>query len=459
MHKKVKIVATLGPASDSPEMILKLAKLGVDVFRFNLTHATLEESHARTQAVREAEEKLQRPLAIMGDLGGPKIRTGMTTERHVQAGDTLRFVKSDDGTDALTINFPEIIDHLAVGAEIYLNDGAPKLEVTRIQKGIVTARVIVPGVVKSKMGFSAQGMHVNAFSLSAKDKADIKMMAEVGADALAISFVQSAADVKAVRKACPKGYTPMLIAKIETKAGVDRVEEILREADGLMVARGDLGFAVPLAEVPHIQKQLIRVARTMGKPVITATQMLESMTANHLPTRAEVTDVANAILDGTDAVMLSGETARGAYPEEVIRTMVRIITRAQVDVMPQTFPENTFIADAVAASAVHMADQLDARAIISFTETGRTAQRIARYRHDQHIVALTPSATIARRLNFSWGVAGVAAGKIASFDAAIPEARAHAKAYAKKGERYIVVAGRDQFGTTGTTNLVLVQTL
>ncbi|MEK7600356.1 MAG: pyruvate kinase [Patescibacteria group bacterium] len=459
MHKKVKIVATLGPASDSPEMILKLAKLGVDVFRFNLTHATLEESHARTKAVRKAEETLARPLAIVGDLGGPKIRTGMTAERQVHAGDVIRFVKSEDGTDALTINFPEIIDHLAVGAEIYLNDGAPKLEVTRIQKGVVTARVVVPGVIKSKMGFSAQGMHVNAFTLSAKDKADIKMMAEVGADALAISFVQSVADVRAVRKACPKGYAPMLIAKIETKAGVDHAEEILREADGLMVARGDLGFAVPLAEVPHIQKQLIRIARMMGKPVITATQMLESMTANHLPTRAEVTDVANAILDGTDAVMLSGETARGAYPEEVIRTMVRIITRAQVDVVPQAFPDNTFVADAVAASAVRIADQLNAHAIISFTETGRTAQRIARYRHSQFIVALTPSASIARRLNFSWGVSGVVAGKIASFDAALPEARSHAKTLVKKGGQYVVVAGRDQFGTTGTTNLVLVQTL
>ncbi len=463
-HKKVKIVATVGPASENPEMLLRLAERGVDVFRFNLTHATEEESQRRTDAIRSAEKKLGRPLAIMGDLGGPKIRTSIVDQEvQLEPGQKIKIMRKVEkpSHEAISLNFPEIVDSLELGAEVYLNDGAPKLEVEKKISDGVIARVIVGGVLKSKMGFSAQGLAVKGFKLAKKDKDDIKMMAKVGADALAISFVQSAQDVLAVRKALPVGYHPMLIAKIETLAGVQNIEEILKVSDGLMVARGDLGFAVPMAELPHIQKDLIQVALRHAKPVITATQMLESMTTSHLPTRAEVTDVANAILDGTDAVMLSGETARGKYPEEVIKTMVKIIEKATGHVERVKFKnENPQIADAVSSSAVRIADQLSTRLIVVFTESGTTAQRISRHRPSQPIIALSPNRNTIRHLNFSWGVSTLYSPQTKTFIEALPQAikvaRKNSILCLKPGELFVVSAGLS-FGKTGTTNLVVVE--
>ena len=462
-HKKVKIVATLGPASDDPKMIHILASRGVDVFRFNLTHAFEEELRKRTEAIRAVEKKLKRPLAIMGDLGGPKIRTSVVDrEVQLEPGQKITIVKklSTPSHEAISLNFPEIVDSLEVGAEVYLNDGLPKLEVEKKISGGVVARVVVGGTLKSKMGFSAQGLAVKKFKLAEKDKQDIKLMAKLGADALAISFVQSADDIRAVRAAIPKGYQPMLIAKIETIAGVRNVEEILQAADGLMVARGDLGFAVPMAELPHIQKELIRLALKHSKPVITATQMLESMTTSHLPTRAEVTDVANAILDGTDAVMLSGETARGKYPEEVVRTMVKIIERATQNLEHVDFPLANTTADAVSVSAVRMANQLGSRLIVTFTETGSTARRISRHRPAQPTIALSPNHETIRHLAFSWGVSAFYSPQAKEFMHALPQAhtlvRNNPILSLKKDESFVVCGGLS-FGKAGTTNLVVVE--
>lgn len=465
VQKKVKIVATLGPASEQPDMILKLASLGVDVFRFNLTHSNLEESQKRCNAIRAAEKKVGKPLAIMGDLGGPKIRTSsLEGEYALEPGQTLKIMHDlkTSSREAISLNFPEIVDSLEIGAEVYLNDGMPKLEVEKKVKGGVVARVVVGGTLKSRMGFSAQGLAVNGFKLSAKDKSDIGMMAKIGADSLAISFVQSVKDVEAVIKALPRGYRPMLIAKIETLAGVKNAEEILKVADGLMVARGDLGFAVPMAELPHIQKHLISLAIKHAKPVITATQMLESMTSSHLPTRAEVTDVANAILDGTDAVMLSGETARGKYPEEVIKTMTRIIERAAHHAVSVEVKDSREVTDATSASMVKMADQVHAKCIVVFTESGASARRITRHRHQQPILALSPHIETLRKLAFSRNVfprlltdvkdldqAMVFASKIASKNRVVE---------VKKGDVFIVSAGVP-FGKAGSTNLILAQCL
>lgn len=462
-QKKVKIVATLGPASEQPEMVLKLAAAGVDVFRFNLTHSNLEESKKRRDAIRTAELKVKRPLAIMGDLGGPKIRTGnLDGEYMLEPGQTLKIMREQilGSREAVSLNFPEIVDNLEVGAEIYLNDGMPKLEVEKKIKGGVLARVVVGGTLKPRMGFSAQGLAVNGFKLAAKDKDDIKMMAKIGADALAISFVQSPSDVQAVIKAFPRGYRPMLIAKIETLAGVKNAEDILKVADGLMVARGDLGFAVPMAELPHIQKRLISLALKHSKPVITATQMLESMTSSHLPTRAEVTDVANAILDGTDAVMLSGETARGKYPEEVIKTMAKIVERAAHHAQPVEFKESSEVSDATSASLVKMADQVKARSIFVFTESGASARVISRHRHQQPIVAMSPHVETLRRLAFSRNVFPRLLKNVKTLDQAMrfvsQIASKNTPGNLQKGEIFIVSAGVP-FGKSGSTNLILAQ--
>lgn len=461
--KKVKIVVTLGPASDNAEMILKLAKSGVDVFRLNLSHRSREESEASFKHIRATEKIVGRPLAIMGDLAGPKIRIG-----NVMPGVTLNegqlikvISKQVEGSaNQISLNFPEILDNLDKGAEIYIADGTIKLVVEKkIQDGVL-ARVIIGGDLISKKGFSAQGLALSKFKLSNKDKEDIKTMIELGADALAVSFVQTKKDIEAVLKLLPENNRPLVIAKIETRAGVINAKEILSVAGGIMVARGDLGLAVPLAELPQIQKSLIRQALAVAKPVITATQMLESMTYSHMPTRAEVSDVANAILDGTDAVMLSGETAVGKFPVEAVKTMADIIKVTSPQVPIREFIETSSVTDAVSTSVVKLADRVGARLIIVFTNTGWSARQISRHRHAQPIIALSPDPHTIHKLNFSYGISGQIVEEIADVDELIKVARTIAQSNSvlklKKGEYYVISAGVP-FGKSGSTNLALVQ--
>src|SRR6185369_7015433 len=318
-NKPVKIVATIGPASHSKKMIEDLAKEGVDIFRINLSHAEPDEVVERCQWIREAEKAVKRPLTIMGDLPGPKIRIkDMQPETILKKGQ--RFVISKKITVGnqygCGINYPSIVDVLEVGAAVFIDDGTIKLVVKKKLKDAVEAQVIVGGLLKPKKGFSAEGITLSSTGISEKDKAGIELMIKHNTDALAISFVQTKQDILEVRKLLPKKTKIMLIAKIETENGVKNAEDILEAADGLMIARGDLGLAVPIAQVPHIQKELIDMCVKHAKPVITATQMLESMISKPIPTRAEVGDVANAILDKTDAVMLSAETAIGKFPVE-----------------------------------------------------------------------------------------------------------------------------------------------
>ncbi|HZZ99720.1 MAG TPA: pyruvate kinase [Candidatus Paceibacterota bacterium] len=463
--KKVKIVATLGPASDNKEMILKLAQAGVDVFRLNLSHRTREESEESFKNIRAAEKEVGRPLAIMGDLAGPKIRIGMVQPGvKLEPGQKIKIVsKAVEGNgDVISLNFPEILHNLEKGAEVYIADGTMKLVVEKKIDDGVLARVIIGGDLVSRKGFSAQGLTVSGFQLSDKDKKDIKDMIELGADALAVSFVQTREDIDSVLKLLPKSKDkrPIVIAKIETRAGVENAEDILRTADGLMVARGDLGLAVPMAELPFIQKSLINLGLGLAKPVITATQMLESMTYNHIPTRAEVTDVANAILDGTDAVMLSGETAAGNFPEEAVKMMASIIDRTVPEVLPREFSEIVEVTDAVSSSVVEIADQIGAKLIIALTDSGWTARRIVRHRHGQPVLALSPNITTVRRLNFSYGVSGKEVPMIGDTDELIKEARKVALdnpvVKLKKGEYFVISAGVP-FGQSGSTNLALVQ--
>lgn len=462
--QRVKIIATLGPASESRENIIALAKEGVNVFRINLSHAVKDEILDAVNRIRQAEKLLGQPLAVMGDLVGPKIRIG-TVEPGVVLETGNKIIISHKqvygSAKSISLNFPQIIKNLEKGHEIYLGDGEIKLEVFEKNSEGVRAKIIVGGELRPRMGFSSHGISMR-FPLSEKDEADIKLMCEAGADALAVSFVQSAKNIEEVRKLLPGRNAPILIAKIETLAAVENAEEILDVSDGLMIARGDLGFSVPLPELPHIQKRLINLARSKAKPVITATQMLESMIKSYFPTRAEVTDVANAILDGTDAVMLSAETAIGKFPIETVKTMSSIIKVAESKVPEKDFSGSEIIADAVSAATVHIAEQVSAPLIIVFTEGGYTARVIARHRPTQMIFALSPNPRTVRHLCFTGGVFPFLTKPIGNFDQVLSLSRKIVKANGilklRKGDHFVISAGAP-FGRSGTTNLVWVNKL
>jgi pyruvate kinase len=464
-NKPVKIVATLGPATQSADMVLGLAKAGVDVFRINLSHAYPEEVADRCNWIREAEKALGKPLTIMGDLPGPKIRiTEMKPDTMIEKGQ--KFVISKDITvgdaNGTGLNHPSIIDILQVGAEAYIDDGTIKLVITKKLPNAVETKILVGGHLKSKKGFSAEGISLETTGVSAKDKAGIQLMLEHNADSLAISFVQSKNDVLAVKKLLPADKKMTIIAKIETVNGVENAESILEVADGMMVARGDLGMAVPIAQVPHIQKQLIDLCVRHAKPVITATQMLESMISKPIPTRAEVTDVANAILDRTDAVMLSAETAEGKFPIETVEMMVKIIDEAVKRLTPYEYHEERSIPNAISDSTGKVAARIDAKVIIAFTQSGITAKRIARHRHSQPVIAVSPDETIIRGLNFVWGVHPHLIKNTTGFDDMLVQAKELAQNNRveplKKNDSYVIAAGMP-FGESGSTNMILVETV
>ncbi|HWY79667.1 MAG TPA: pyruvate kinase [Candidatus Sulfotelmatobacter sp.] len=461
--KPIKIVATIGPASHSEENILELAKAGVDVFRINFSHATSTEAIERVTWIRKAEKHLGRPLAIMGDLPGPKIRISeVKPDTILQKGQKFLISKniSEGDQHGCGLNFPSIIDVLEPGAEVFVDDGTLKLIVDKKMDDAVETIVLVGGLLKPRKGFSAEGLSLTNHKISEKDKAAIKLMVEHKTDALAVSFVQSAKDIRDVRELLPENSQIMLIAKIETANGVENAEDILEEADGMMVARGDLGLAIPIAKVPHIQKQLIDLCIRKAKPVITATQMLESMISKPIPTRAEVADVANAILDGSDAIMLSAETAEGKFPVETVEMMVKIIHESIKYLKPLSFEGKNTISNATGASVGAIADRVEARLVIAFTHSGRTARRIARHRHPQVIVAVSPEMSSVRKLNFSWGVHPQIIERTKDFEDMLHQAREIAKTNTveplEKNDLYVISAGMP-FDQTGTTNMILVQ--
>jgi len=460
--KKVKIVATLGPASDNPKTIEKLIHAGVNVFRINCAHLkSAREIKERIRRVRAAEKKAGMPVSVLADLAGPKVRIGgVEAIREVQTGERIIFAKKGDGKGRLTLNDSHLLKKLNTGTNIYLGDGTIKLRVIGRTGDEVRTRVEIGGALRPRMGFQAVGVTLQKFILSAKDRADLMAALLAGVDAVALSFVQHPRDLMSVRKLFPKKGAPLLFAKIETKDAVKNAERIIDEADGLLIARGDLGFSVPLAELPYIQKELIDLALKKAKPVITATQMLESMITSPYPTRAEVTDVAKAILDGTGAVMLSGETAAGKFPEETVKMMVSIIKAAEPRIVAREYPDETTTAAAVSAGVIKTARQIKARLIIVFTESGGTARRIARHRFGIPIIALSPNQKTVEHLNFTWNVYPKRIKKVKSVDELIAVARHYAQKNdilkVPLGERYIISAGLP-LGLTGTTNLLLVQ--
>jgi pyruvate kinase len=464
MHRNpVKIVATTGPATDNYETVLELARVGVNVFRINLSHATQEEIDNRFLWIRKAEKELKTPLAIMGDLAGPKIRIEEIAEGTVLRKDHKVIVHKQHisgNADKFSLNYPSIIEMIEPGAVIYIDDGAIKMRAEKRVKDGLEAVVTVGGPLLSRKGFLAEGIALSKTGISDKDKAAITEMVKKEADALAISFVQTSQDAIEVRNLLPKNSPIMLVAKIETASGVDNAEEILDVVEALMIARGDMGLAVPMAKVPHIQKELIMMCLRKSKPVITATQMLESMVTRPLPTRAEVTDVANAILDGTDCIMLSAETARGNFPVETVRTMGEIIQEAVKHQGHIDFYDGRMVGDAISAAAGNIADQIRAELIIAFTESGATPRNIARHRHKEAIIAVSPSLTTVRQLNFSRGVYPMVIERTKDFEDFLKQAKKIAQInpihQLSMGDPFVIAAGMP-FGEAGSTNMLFVE--
>jgi pyruvate kinase len=467
--KRTKIVATLGPATDSLEAIRALAEAGADVFRMNFSHGAPEDHKRRAAWVRQVSEELGRTLALLQDLQGPKIRIGRFKEGRVELKPGQPFVLTrvplEGDETRVSLTYRGLPDDVVPGQVLLLDDGRIRLRVERVVGDEIHTVVEVGGVLSDNKGINVPGAELSIPALSEKDIQDLALGAEVGVDWVAVSFVRTRDDLLLARHYLARyGSRARLMAKIEKPSAVERFEEILEEADGIMVARGDLGVEMPLEEVPIVQKRIILRCIAAGKPVITATQMLESMVQNPSPTRAEASDVANAIFDGTDAVMLSAETAAGKYPVEAVAMMARIARTVEASpefiqklnvLRPAPTPTTQ---DAIAQAADDIVEAVGARAIVVFTATGGSARRIARTRPQVPILALTPNLEVRNQLALVWGVIPHLAPDPRDTDDMVRLALEAVKALglAQVGERVVIAAGVP-FGVRGTTNLIRVE--
>jgi pyruvate kinase len=469
MLRKTKIVCTIGPASNSSRMLERLARAGMNVARLNFSYGT-HEGHAKSiRAIREVSAKSGIPLAILQDLPGPKVRTGRLEGKKIWLNEEEEFSLTAEqiigNEQRVSVSFPTFLKDLKTGDTIFLNDGAIQLEVISTTDVDVRCKVIVGGLLTEGKGINVPGVKLSIPAITSKDLADLAFGLEQGVDFVAMSFVRESADVVWMKQFLQEqGADVPLIAKIEKHEAVKGIDAIINEADGIMVARGDLGVEIPLKKVPTVQKEIVRKCNQVGKPVIVATQMLESMIKSPRPTRAEVSDVANAIFDDADAVMLSGETAIGKYPVEAVRMMADIITEVE-KTLPyqrilqekgeQAIPETD---DAISYAACQMSQQLGAACIIAYTSSGSTALRVSKYRPESPILAITPNANVAQRLIMSWGVSSYLEPELASagdifYEAAQLSLRA---GMTKSGDLVVITAGVPM-GTPGSTNLIKVQ--
>ena len=465
-NRNVKILATLGPASSTPEQIKRLYEAGADVFRINMSHGSHDDAAARHAAVRQVEAEVGRPIAILADLQGPKLRIGVFAggaKPELKAGDAFRLdLDPTPGTaQRVHLPHPEILSALEEGARLLVNDGKIRLRVAKADPKFAETIVEVGGEISDRKGVNVPDVELPLAALSAKDREDLQFMCNLGIDWLALSFVQRAEDVLEARELADG--RALLMAKIEKPKAVERFETILEAADGVMVARGDLGVEMPLVEVPPIQKHLVTTARNRGKPVVVATQMLESMITSPTPTRAEVTDVAHAIYEGADAVMLSAESAVGAYGAEAVGTMDGVAQTVERDpayrkgLDDSRSPARPDNADAITAAARQVAETLDLKAICCFTHTGTTARRMARERPSVPIMVLTPFANIARRMVLLWGSHCIITQNLGRFKEAVAAGLKHAQGegFAEEGEHIVITAGVP-FNVPGTTNILRV---
>ncbi|EAC9438837.1 pyruvate kinase, partial [Listeria monocytogenes] len=469
--KKTKIVCTIGPASESVDMLVNLINAGMNVCRLNFSHGDYEEHGARIKNIREAVKITGKRVAILLDTKGPEIRTNDLENGAItmKIGDSVRISMTEVlGTnEKFSITYPELINDVNVGSHILLDDGLIDLEVTDIDRDANEIVTVVKneGVLKNKKGVNVPGVSVNLPGITEKDANDIRFGIGQGIDFIAASFVRRASDVLEITKILEEENAThiQIIPKIENQEGIDNIDEILKVSDGLMVARGDMGVEIPTEDVPVVQKALIKKCNALGKPVITATQMLDSMQRNPRPTRAEANDVANAIYDGTDAVMLSGETAAGDYPLEAVQTMARIAVRTEETLVNQDsfalkLYSKTDMTEAIGQSVGHTARNLGIQTIVAATESGHTARMISKYRPKAHIVAITFSEQKARSLSLSWGVYATVADKPSSTDEMFNLASkvSQEEGYASEGDLIIITAGVP-VGEKGTTNLMKIQ--
>lgn len=469
--KKTKIICTLGPASDSPRIIRQMVISGMDIARLNCSHGSVEGHRAFIENVRQISDEVGKHVGLLLDIRGPKIRIGSFRDDSVVLEEdqtfTLTTREVEGNQTRVSVLYPSLVDDLEPGMTVYVNDGLVNLQVTDVTDTDVVCTVAVGGELGNGKGVTLPGVPIRLPALTDKDIEDIRFGIAQGVDFIAASFVRKAQDVLEYRRVMGEHANRIkVIAKIESSEGIENIDEIIAVADGIMIARGDMGVEIPVADVPLVQKMIIHKCNDVGKPVITATQMLESMTHNANPTRAEVTDVANAILDGTDAIMLSGETAIGKYPVGTVRMMAMIAERAEkalnhVSILQRTTSGATVsVADAISHATCQTAHDLHASAIISSTQTGSTANMVSKYRPSSPIIAATPDIHVARRLSLWWGVYPVLVPHANTIDEMLDLVIEAAKAtgLVKSGERVVITAGV-RTGVAGSTNLLQVLTL
>ncbi|MEV8527065.1 pyruvate kinase [Streptomyces sp. NPDC052000] len=467
--RRAKIVCTLGPATDTYDQIKALVEAGMDVARFNLSHGTYAEHEGRYQRVRNASDETGRSIGILADLQGPKIRLGRFREGPVllERGDEFT-ITVEDGTQGdrhlCGTTYPGLAADVTTGERILVDDGRVALQVTNIDGPRIHTLVVEGGLVSDHKGLNLPGVAVSVPALSDKDQDDLRWALRTGADIIALSFVRSGRDIQDVHRIMDEeGRRLPVIAKIEKPQAVDNIQDIVAAFDGIMIARGDLGVEMPLEQVPIVQKRAIKLAKRNAKPVIVATQMLDSMIDNSRPTRAEASDVANAVIDGTDAVMLSGETSVGKYPVETVKTMSRIVEAAEEDVLAKGLPPLTernkprTQGGAVARAAAEMGDFLGAKFLVAFTQSGDTVKRLSRYRSPIPLLAFTPVPATRSQLNLTWGVETFLGPHVESTDEMVAQVDEMLLKVGRcqKGDVVVITAGSPP-GVPGSTNLVRV---
>ncbi|WHX50735.1 pyruvate kinase [Paenibacillus woosongensis] len=467
--RKTKIVCTIGPSSESLENTKKLIMAGMNVARLNFSHGDFEEHGNRIKVIRQASEELGKSVAILLDTKGPEIRTGKLKEEPIELVQdefiTLTTEEILGDKDRISITYQNLPHDVEVGSTILIDDGLIGLTVVDIQGTEIKCRVINGGPIKSKKGVNVPGVDISLPGITEKDANDILFGIEQGIDFIAASFVRKASDVLEIRQLLERNNAShiQIISKIENQQGIDNLDEILEVSDGLMVARGDLGVEIPAEDVPLAQKKMIEKCNRVGKPVITATQMLDSMQRNPRPTRAEASDVANAIFDGTDAIMLSGETAAGKYPVESVLTMSRIAEKAESALeyreifIKQSNAQQTTVTEAISQAVANSALELNAKAIITSTETGYTARMVSKYRPKAPIIAVTTQDNTMRRLALNWGVTPVKGAVASSTDEMFDNAMKGGldSGVVKEGDLVVITAGVP-LGRSGSTNLVKI---
>ena len=468
-NRKVKILATLGPSSSDKDMIARLHQAGADCFRINMSHTNHEKLRYYVSTIREVEAEAGRPIGILADLQGPKLRVGTFADGPVFLEIGAKFAfhreKFDGDVTGVTLPHPEIIDALEPGHRLLIDDGRLRLRIVENDRKVAIAQVEVGGKISDRKGVSLPDTILTSGALTDKDRADLTAALDADVDWIALSFVQRPEDLMEVHEIVDGKCGVM--AKIEKPQAVKRFNEILELSDAIMVARGDLGVELPLEQVPSVQKSITRTTRKAGKPVVVATQMLESMIQSPVPTRAEVSDVATAVFEGADAVMLSAESAAGAYPVEAVSTMNRVAEEVESSDYHKTIiaslrsaPETATAADAISASARQMAETLDLSAIVCFTSSGSTAMRVSRERPSTPILALSPNRSIARRMALVWGIHSVITDDARSLSDLVQRSCriAAREEFAKPDDRILIIAGVP-FGASGTTNLIRIATI